>query len=790
MLYVPSHGPPDARIVLCGEGPASQEEQEGKPFVGWSGQELNRMLNDGGILRSECFAMNISRFRAPNNQMNRWVYKPTKTQLKEGPPPGFVEWRGHYVKDHIPGHFAEVLVELGAVRPNVVIAFGEIAMWALTDKKGIGKWRGSELTCPFLSPTVKVIPTYHPSFIIRGAWPKRYDAVQDIRRAKREAGYPELRRSDWISEIGPSFQRVMSLLDNLINDANLNPGRWLVCDIETRQKQIACVGLAYMRDKAICIPFRDPRQPEGYFSFEEEVAIIWKLRELLTHPNVYVINQNYLYDAFYMAFLWGFLSIASFDTMIAQNVIFPGKEKDLGFLSSLYCDHHAYWKDEGKEWNPKVPPEDLWRYNCEDCLRTWEVAEEQHKVLKAYNLWQPFLHEMALFRPVLKAMLRGINTDPTVRDEMSKEIKKAMATSLGKLKQIFGHDVNPRSPQQLQKLFYEDLGIKPLLSRKTMRPTVDHEALERLKRMEPLLTIPVNEIEKYRTMGIFRSNFLEAEGPRNRMYTSLNIAGTESMRFSSSENPLGWGTNLQNVPRREPDEPVDPDLPDIRKIFLPDQHRGLVEADLTKADLHVVVWEADDEELKQMLAEGVNIYREEGCKVTGMPYTKAKSFIHGTNYGGKARTMAVACGITIHQSETIQKKWFAAHPGIQEWHRRTVRSLENTRSVSNAFGFRRLYFEKVEEVLPEALAWVPQSTVANVINKALLALEPYAALAELLLQVHDSLLHQYLLTERARFIEIARKVFANIIVPYPRPLVIPVEFKVSEASWAEVKAME
>ncbi len=83
------------------------------------------------------------------------------------------------------------------------------------------------------------------------------------------------------------------------------------------------------------------------------------------------------------------------------------------------------------------------------------------------------------------------------------------------------------------------------------------------------------------------------------MYTSLNPVGTSTFRFNSTANPMGWGTNLQNVFKSE-----DSDLPGIRRLFLPDPGKLLVEFDLSKADLRVVVWESEEEELKEALRRG------------------------------------------------------------------------------------------------------------------------------------------------------------------------------------------
>lgn len=229
-------------------------------------------------------------------------------------------------------------------------------------------------------------------------------------------------------------------------------------------------------------------------------------------------------------------------------------------------------------------------------------------------------------------------------------------------------------------------------------------------------------------------------------------------------------------------------LPNILRLFIPDPGHIIADADLDRADLQVVVWEADDQELKAMLREGVDLHSE-NAKVLHCTRQQAKSFVHGTNYGGSARTMAIAAGVTTAQSEAMQRRWFAAHPGIKAWHRRVEASLQHSRSVHNAFGFRRTYFDRVEGILPEALAWIPQSTVANIINHGLLNIYTTLPTVRLLLQVHDSLVFQWPLPLDPTIRPAVRDALL-IPVPYPDPLTIPVGLKVSSTSWGDCKSTD
>jgi DNA polymerase-1 len=227
----------------------------------------------------------------------------------------------------------------------------------------------------------------------------------------------------------------------------------------------------------------------------------------------------------------------------------------------------------------------------------------------------------------------------------------------------------------------------------------------------------------------------------------------------------------------------------VRKLFIPDEGYVIVDADLDRADLQVVVWEANDDELKQIIREGVNVHTENAKTIFGScteaQYKQAKAGVHATNYGAMPRTLAITLGITIKEAEAFQKAWFKAHPGIWEWRVRVEDSLQTTRMVRNRFGYRRYYFDRIESLLPEALAWIPQSTVANVINIGMRRVYDTIPEAELLIQVHDSIVYQCKKEQADDVIARVQKAL-EVTVPYDDPLVIGTGSKVSDVSWGDV----
>lgn len=239
-------------------------------------------------------------------------------------------------------------------------------------------------------------------------------------------------------------------------------------------------------------------------------------------------------------------------------------------------------------------------------------------------------------------------------------------------------------------------------------------------------------------------------------------------------------------------------LPNVRKLFLPDRGYMIVEMDLEGADAQVVAWDAGDEDLKNVFKSRGQIHIHNaialfGPDALGNPpskqhprYREVKTAVHGTNYGASARTIAKQLGWSLKTAEEFQRKWFELHPAIKAWHERISLELQTKGQVKNAFGYRRVFFDRPESAFTQALAWIPQSTVALVTLKAAAQIRKQFPFVEFLLQVHDSLVFQIPIAKKDMIPKIVAA--AHYPVPYPDdPLTIPWSVKTSTESWGDAK---
>jgi DNA polymerase len=549
--------------MIVGEAPGEEEERRGEVFCGASGYELNKMLEKAGLNRSQCFVTNVVRVRPAGNDITKFI--PTK---KKDITPDHIELRGKMVLPVVVEGYKHLMQEIDLIRPSMIIALGGTALWALTDLDGIMKWRGSMLSFD-KNPSIRVLPTLHPAAILR-QWEMRNVLIQDLRRAK-EYVRKEWPTTKWSFTIRPSFQEVSSRLLRLIQCCN--EGRQILSvDIETRAFNIACLGIAWSKDEAICIPFMELGREDGYWTEGEEAEIVFLLQRLLTHPNAQVIGQNFIYDAQYIFRSWHFIPNFCRDTMLAQHVMFPsggdpakmkrseegaakldlkGLPKDLAFICSLHNEQYVYWKDDGKVLSLDHDEDKHWRYNCEDCVRTFEADESLQQSIDQMNLRAPHDFQMSLFRPVLKMMNRGVAISREAQRQLSAEL-----TAYGKeieawLVAVIGYKLNPKSPKQMKEFFYVEMN-QPKIMKRTPNGYVlscDSASMEKISARQPLLKGVCDRIEELRSIGVFISNFLsDKRDTDGRIRCSYNIGGTITFRFSSSENPFGSGLNLQNIP--------------------------------------------------------------------------------------------------------------------------------------------------------------------------------------------------------------------------------------------------
>lgn len=352
--YIPSHTRP--KILFIGQAPNDDEIIIGKPFVGTSGRELDRMCRLAGLVRQDHAVTNVFDVQVPDNDPDTIVEdaKVVRQKLKDGDP----EWqtypyppfkRGKYLKPEWTHHLVRLEREIHEINPNLIVPMGNEALWAVTGLFGIEQRRGSVTTvsAPWMTaregaPLRKVLPTFHPSYVLRN-YKARIPVISDLIKAVREMEYPEIRRVPREIWTLPTLEDLHTFRHRYLEDAEV-----ISIDIETSRGQITSIAFAPHRDLALVVPFTDWTLAYSHWPTLEQELAAWRfVREVCALPKPRKLMQNGSYDA---QWLWEKLRIKvvnySEDTRLLSHALYPELPKSLEFLGSVYEDSGEFgaWK--------------------------------------------------------------------------------------------------------------------------------------------------------------------------------------------------------------------------------------------------------------------------------------------------------------------------------------------------------------------------------------------------------------------------------------------------------------
>jgi len=787
-MPIQASGPLDAKVLVVGEYPHEADLRRGEPFIGGAGFEFTKMMQEAGLPRETCCLTYVIKDRILG--LSTLI-----AEKKKDITPRHVLYKGKWVMPQIVDAVEALREEIKRVSPNVVCTSGNLALWALTGEWSSFNWRSSVMESDLI-PGLKVIPTL-PFSIVNVQWSQRGIIVHDLKRVKRHEDKPGVMDRQYNFQDNPTYEEAAQTLSELIAKAESGELTKLGADIETRAGHISSIAFAWTPKNAICIPLMKTNKPEGYWTEEEEAKLVWLMCYLMRL--VTIVGQNWNYDAQYIYRHWHFLCPNVVDTMIQQHSCFSNLPKNLAFLSSMYCEDHLYWKDDRTNWEEGQDGEgeiQYWRYNCTDAARTLAIHNVLVSVTNSLGLADVNDFQQSLRQRVLRAMIRGVRVDHKLRAQLSFDLMKEVADREQWMQDVLGQTINIKSPAQMADFFYRQMGQREIKNRKTGSTTCNDEALHKIAQREPILLPVTRKIAELRSLGVFHSTFVQAGlDVDGRMRCTFNVCGTETYRFASSKNAFNTGMNLQNIPKGGEMEEGGLELPNIRKLFIPDQGKTIFDIDLDSADLRIVTWESDCVWMKEQFKAGnkpyVEImreyYRDPSKNKNSPEYKIFKSLCHGTNYLGTADGIAPRIGLLVHETERIQKWYYAVCPEIKKWQDDLKKQVSGRRYVENAYGYRNYFFDRIEgTIFNQAVAWVPQSSVACLINRIWAELEDNLESEglEILMQVHDSLVGSF---DRYRKEEMLKRIVetASIAIPYADPLYIPVGVVSSDNSWGE-----
>lgn len=294
----------------------------------------------------------------------------------------------------------------------------------------------------------------------------------------------------------------------------------------------------------------------------------------------------------------------------------------------------------------------------------------------------------------------------------------------------------------------------------------------------------------------------------SRVRTVLSPVGTSTFRLASSDSPLfrDGSTNLQNLAKKV--ARIDT-LYQVRDCIIADEGYVLVAADYSGAEAVGVGAYSGDWSYVDRLLNGEDTHTTLATAFYGSTSTEterkvqrdiAKMIRYASSYFAQVRTItqrlnkdADITGIYFTESEVLRlhKILLQLHP-LERWWAEMREYLDKHNGVvRNCFDYRRTFYDTNPDYrLKDALSFLPQSTVAWLINEAMVAFYPHDCPdIQLLLQIHDELLFQCREPEIPYLVNLMTPVLERRFKVHGHELYIPVEWK-SGLSWGSMKKFE
>lgn len=352
-----------------------------------------------------------------------------------------------------------------------------------------------------------------------------------------------------------------------------------------------------------------------------------------------------------------------------------------------------------------------------------------------------------------------------------------------------GHEFNISSPKQLAAVLFEEQGL-PAKKKTKSGYSTNADVLEELRSQSPI----VDNVLKYRQYTKLNSTYvvglLDKIAEDGRIHTCFKQTETRTGRISSTE------PNVQNIPVRT-------ELgSQMRKFFVAEEGRVLLDADYSQIELRVMAHLCGDKNMIEAFNSGEDIHTSTASQVFDMPpvmvtsemRSAAKAVNFGIIYGIGAFSLSKDINTSVYQAKKYISDYLAKYPKVNEFMEGTVENAKQNGYVTTMFGRRRRIPElassnKVLQAAGKRIAMnTPvQGTAADLIKIAMINV--YRRLhdedldARLILQVHDELIVESSLEDAKRAAEILGEEMRGVY-----EMKVPLAVDVNEgASWYDAK---
>ena len=834
---VSSHGYGSAEIFFLGGIPLKEDLNTGLALSGFHERTLDQFLKPHHLNVKNTYRALFIREALSYSGTNR--KKLAKAMLEVD----------------VNGYEKLLLEELSYVKPNVIVPLDDVALSVvhpyiktITKPKSRKHWvycyRGSILPLRedftnTLKQTVRVIPTLGPQLLNIDWTARSYVSIDFQRIYENRLKKTPIERNEirWVAKTAQQFQ-------TFIDRGFSNSPEFLVFDIETFGGLLTCIGFCFDGHEGCSVPLLTDLIPKA------ELALLWRLVARLLEHKIPKVNQNIKYD-------WTILERHGFvvnnvvgDTMLLGHCLYPELPKGLDFYTSIYTDI-PYYKDEGKEFNPKAHTKDrLYLYNALDTITTHQVYTRELEEGKEAGVTDLYKNELV---PLIKHYKdidgTGLLVDQERKSQLLEKYSALFANAEKILQGLTGKpEFNARSPKQVADLVYKDLKF-PKRTRTDESGRLifrtDKEALDDLSINHPednsegkLGYEILQRIIVCRKLAKVNEYINTPLHPGGRLRGVSNLCGTETGRssFSKSLDEV-WneskvkftrlGRSLQTISKHgfHVDEDIFDDFEDaniasdLRSMFVPTPGYVFVEGDGSQAEARWVAVLAEDWELLDSFDKKPKIHAKTAALLFDMDanqitkdypiipkigityYDLGKRTRHAGHYKMQAYRLSQMTHLPLTEAARLLKIFHAANPQIEtNYHQQVMKILQdgNTRFLRTPFGRVRWFYNRLDNSLyKEGLAYIPQSGVSDHTKFSIPRIQALLDFkVRFINEQHDSLLAEIPKDRVEEYCSVFKKVyerptsFLECSLRRDFDLVVPAELSIGEANWQKMEEVK
>ncbi len=406
-------------------------------------------------------------------------------------------------------------------------------------------------------------------------------------------------------------------------------------------------------------------------------------------------------------------------------------------------------------------------YRCKFIKELFENLENTLKDIGANDLY--YTIELPLARVLARMEVYGFTLDTERLKEYGETLKQNLKKLENDIHSLAGEVFNINSPKQLGHILFEKMGL-PVIKKKKSGYSTDAETLEKLRFHSPLIDFILEYRKLAKLHGTYVEGLLAVADADGKIRTEFKQTGTLTGRLSSAE------PNLQNIPVRTDEGSI------LRRFFISDIGKVLVDADYSQIELRILAHMAHDEVMISAFNSGLDIHTVTASEVFGVNIdsvtpsmrSRAKAVNFGIVYGIGEYSLSQDLKISIGEAKSYIDGYFKTYKKVKEYLDKTVENAEKLGYVETLFSRRRYVPEILSSKKPlkafgqrVAMNTPIQGTAADVIKRAMIAVDARLSAenmkTRLILQVHDELILEAPENEAQKAAEILKEEMENAV---------------------------